>query len=74
MFSSLFVIKHDPECKSVAHLCRKMKGLVTSKKLRDIAVTQRREIAALGGKLDRLYLRSFPSFLDVSMARQPDEA
>jgi hypothetical protein len=51
-----------------------MKGLVTSKKLRDIAVTQRREIAALGGKLDRLYLRSFPSFLDVSMARQPDEA
>lgn len=51
-----------------------MKGLVTTKKLRDIARAQRREIASMRADLDRLHMRTFPSFLDVAMPRPPDEA
>lgn len=56
--------------------CRKMRGLVTTKKLRDIAAAQRRELAAMGATLDRLYMRSFPSFMHAGAphAKQPDEA
>lgn len=53
-----------------------MRGLVTTKKLRDIAAAQRRELAAMGATLDRLYMRSFPSFMHAGAphAKQPDEA
>jgi hypothetical protein len=54
--------------------CRRMKGLVTTKKLRDIARAQQREVAALRTELDRLHMRTFPSFVDVNVALSPDEA
>ena len=49
---------------------------MTTKRLRDIAAAQRRELAAMGAALDRLYMRSFPSFMDAAAAhgKQPDEA
>jgi len=54
--------------------CRRMKGLVTTKKLRDIAKAQQFESASLKAELDRLHLRTFPSFLELQHASlQPDE-
>ena len=51
-----------------------MKGLVTTKKLRDIARAQQRELAAMRADLDRLNMRTFPSFVDVALpGRAPDE-
>jgi hypothetical protein len=53
--------------------CRRMKGLVTTKKLRDIQQAQQAEIANMRRELDRLHMRTFPSFVDISNPLQPDE-
>lgn len=50
-----------------------MKGLVTTKKLRDIQQAQQTEIANMRRELDRLHMRTFPSFVDISTPLQPDE-
>ena len=43
---------------------QRMKGMVTLRKLQDIARAQADEISLLQEELERLKLRSFPSFLD----------
>jgi hypothetical protein len=53
--------------------CRKMKSLVTNKKLKDIAKAQADELALLTGELDKLQLRTFPSFFDTATQYQPPD-
>lgn len=49
-----------------------MKGLMTSKKLRDIQKVQQQEIASMRHDLDKLHMRTFPSFVDINVPLQPD--
>lgn len=55
-----------------ADTCRRMRNVVTEKKLRDIARSQAAEIEMLESELDRLHMRTYPSFVD-SKTYYPDE-
>lgn len=44
-------------------LHKRMRSLVTQARLRDIAQAQAQEVALLQGELERLRLRTFPSFV-----------
>eukprot|EP00955_Chlamydomonas_euryale_P022568 238229-Chlamydomonas_euryale.AAC.2 len=52
---------------------RRMRSLVTHKKLQDIAGAQQAEMRALGGELDRLRQRTYPTFVEQQLgALAPD--
>lgn len=46
---------------------------MTTKKLLDIAKAQQNEVANMRTELDRLRLRTFPSFLSMAVPLQPGD-
>jgi hypothetical protein len=53
---------------------RKMRSVVTHKKLKDIAAAQATEVHALSGELDRLRKRTYPTFVENQLAPLPPDA
>lgn len=46
---------------------RRMRSLVTHKKLKEIAMAQADEVRALAGELDKLRLRTYPTFVEAPL-------
>ncbi|KAG1655669.1 hypothetical protein FOA52_011797 [Chlamydomonas sp. UWO 241] len=53
---------------------RKMRSVVTHKKLKDIAAAQASEVHALTGELDRLRKRTYPTFVESQQQVLPPDA
>ena len=59
-----------------SHLCTSSvsaRSMVTHKRLKEIATAQQSEMSALAAELDKLRLRTYPTFMEPTLANLPPD-